>query len=100
MRMLPSRVRERWFVWLHSLGRRVDNLLNSTVLFGTDPLADLSALEAGLVPQKAEVDERAENRIIERILAAYRKAKSDQRGAPRAYQPGGERAELIKTTTA
>src|SRR5258707_15327123 len=76
--LLPIRVRKRWFGRLRSLDRRVDNLLNSTVLFGIDPLADLSALEAGLVPQTADVNERAENRIAERILAAYWKANSDQ----------------------
>src|SRR6266478_5998033 len=96
--LLPSRVRRKWFERLGSLGRRVDNLFNSTVLFGIDPLADLSALEAGLVPQIADVDERAENRIVERILAAYWKAKSDQKGAPRLYQPYGEWGDVIKTT--
>jgi hypothetical protein len=75
----------------------VDGLVNSTVLFGTDPLADLSALRAGLVPRTAEVDECAESRIIERILAAYRKAKADQKGAPRAYQAGGEWRDCIET---
>jgi hypothetical protein len=65
--LLPSRVRRKWFERLGSLGRSVDNLLNSTVLFGIDPLADLSALEAGLLPQTVDVDERAENRIVERI---------------------------------
>ena len=80
--LLPSRVRRKWFERPESLGRSVDNLLNSTVLFGIDPLADLSALEAGLLPQTADVDERAENRIVERILAAYWKAKADQKGAP------------------
>ncbi len=96
--LLPSRVRRKWFERLGSLGRRVDNLLNSTVLFGIDPLADLSALEAGLVPQTPKVDERAENRIVERILAAYWKANSDQKGAPLVYQPGGEWADTIKRT--
>jgi hypothetical protein len=96
--LLPSRVRRKWFERLRSLGRRVDNLLNSTVLFGIDPLADLSALEAGLLPQTADVDERAENRIVERILAAYWKAKADQKGAPRVYQPYGEWGDVIKTT--
>ena len=58
--LLPSRVRRKWFERLGSLGRSVDNLLNSTVLFGIDPLADLSALEAGLLPQTADVDERVQ----------------------------------------
>src|SRR5215472_9265825 len=98
MGIVPSGVRERWFVWLRSLGRRADNLLKSTVLFGTDSLADLSALEAGLVSRTAEVDKRTENGIVERILAAYRKMKSDQKSAPRAYQPGGAWGEEIKTT--
>jgi len=96
--LLPSRVRRKWFERPESLGRSVDNLLNSTVLFGIDPLADLSALEAGLLPQTADVDERAENRIVERILAAYWKAKADQKGAPRVYQPYGEWGDVIKTT--
>ena len=66
------------------------------VRFGTDPLADLSAVKAGLVPRTAEVDECAESRIIERILAAYRKAKADQKGAPPAYQPGGAWRDCIE----
>src|SRR5258706_1820967 len=96
--LLPSRVRRKWFERLGSLGRRVDNLLNSTVLFGIDPLADLSALEAGLVPQMGDVDERAENGIVERIFSAYWKTKADQEGAPRVYQPGGEWGDVIRTT--
>ena len=51
-----------------------------------------------MLPQTADVDERAENRIVERILAAYWKAKADQKGAPRVYQPYGEWGDVIKTT--
>ncbi len=83
---------------LRSLPRKADTLLNSTVLFRTDPLANLSALEAGLAPRTAAVEERAEKRIVERILAAYHEAKADQKGVPPAYKPGGEWDHGIKTT--
>src|SRR5229473_7794974 len=83
---------------LRSLPRKADTLLNSTVLFRTDPLANLSALEAGLAPRTAAVEERAEKRIVGRILAAYHEAKADQKGVPPAYKPGGEWDHGIKTT--
>jgi len=75
----------------------VENLLNSTVLFDADPLADLSALEAGMAPRTPSLDERAEQHIIERILAAYHAAKADQTNVAPAYKPGGEWDHAINT---
>src|SRR5258708_38194401 len=83
---------------LRSVPRNADALLNSTVLFHTDPLADLAALESGLAPRTAAVDEREERRIIERILAAYHEAKAHQKDVTPAYEPGGEWDHAIKTT--
>jgi putative sugar O-methyltransferase len=60
------------------------------ILFGTDPLADLSALDAGLANRSAVLEESEERRIVDRILAAYDKAHTDQKGVLPAYQLGGE----------
>ena len=42
--LLPSRVRRKWFERPESLGRSVDNLLNSTVLFGIAGHSRFSAI--------------------------------------------------------
>jgi hypothetical protein len=82
---------------LRSVPRKADTLLNPTVLFSMDPLADLAALEAGLAPRTAPVEERAERRIVERILAAYHEAKARRRDVSPAYQPGREWHHAIET---
>jgi len=48
-------IRNRLLAGLQTIPRKLDNLLNSTVLFHSDPLADLVALDAGLSPQAAPV---------------------------------------------
>ncbi len=91
-------VRALLYTRLRTLPRKLDTLLNTTVLFGTDTQADLSALEAGLAPRTPRVDESAEKAIVERILAAYHVAKADQKSVPPAYKPGGEWGDLIRVT--
>jgi hypothetical protein len=68
------------------------------MLFGTDPLADLSALENGLSPRTAAIQQQhEEERIVKRILAAYSKAKSDQKSVAQPYAPRGAWDHFIKT---
>lgn len=68
--------------------------------FQINPLADLSLLERGMADCPNPIDNRYHGAIVERVLAAYKKAKLVQKDVALAYKPGGEWDEEIKTRRA